>query len=385
MWRNIASNFLSIAVVLLVVVVGVLAWGQRQYVGPGPLAEAICFRVERGSNLSRVALQLAEQGAIHSSYIFRVGADYEERAGRLKFGSYLIEPRSSMQSIVQKLTEAGNSDCESDVNFRIGVNKTEIVASDFDVAMLRPTEVVRFDPALAEYPAVFTKMLDDQATRIRITLAEGVTSWQVVEALKRAEFLSGEVKEVPAEGYLMPGSYEIKRGASRAELLADMEARQRATIERLWAERAGDLPYDTPEEALVMASIVEKETGVPEERPVVASVFVNRLRQGMKLQTDPTVIYGLTGGKSVLGRGLRQSELKKDNPYNTYVIEGLPPTPIANPGEESIRAALNPAQSDYLFFVADGTGGHVFAKTLDEHNRNVAKWREIEAQKSDGG
>lgn len=129
-----------------------------------------------------------------------------------------------------------------------------------------------------------------------------------------------------------------------------------------------------------MASIVEKETGVPEERPIVASVFVNRLRQGMRLQTDPTVIYGLTGGKGTLGRGIRQSELKKETPYNTYVIEGLPPTPIANPGEDSIHAALNPAQTDFLFFVADGSGGHVFAETLDEHNRNVAKWREIEAQ-----
>ncbi|MCV2864620.1 endolytic transglycosylase MltG [Defluviimonas sp. WL0075] len=385
MWRNIASNFLSIAVVLLVVVVGVLAWGQRQYVGPGPLAEAICYKVPSGAKLWQVAEGLEEKGAVTSAYIFKVGADYEGRASGLKAGSYLIQPGTPMQEIMGIVAGSGRSTCGTEINYRIGVAATDVLVRELDAVTNRYVEKVKFDPAADAVPQDYLDIAEDADTRIRITLAEGVTSWQVVEALKRAEFLAGEVKEVPAEGYLMPDSYEIKRGASRAELLADMEERQRATIERLWAERAGDLPYDTPEAGLVMASIVEKETGVPEERPVVASVFVNRLRQGMKLQTDPTVIYGLTGGKSVLGRGLRQSELKKDNPYNTYVIEGLPPTPIANPGEDSIRAALNPAQSDYLFFVADGTGGHVFAKTLDEHNRNVAKWREIEAQKSDGG
>ena len=159
-----------------------------------------------------------------------------------------------------------------------------------------------------------------------------------------------------------------------------MKANQARTLDQLWAERAADLPYKTKEEALVMASIVEKETGVAEERPQVASVFINRIAQGMRLQTDPTVIYGITKGEGVLGRGLRQSELRKATPFNTYVIEGLPPTPIANPGRLSIAAALNPAKTDYLFFVADGTGGHAFAKTLAEHNENVAKWRAIEAQ-----
>ncbi len=179
---------------------------------------------------------------------------------------------------------------------------------------------------------------------------------------------------------MAPDSYDVQRGSDRGELLARMQAAQEQTLADLWAARQDGVPYATPEEALIMASIVEKETGVPEERGLVASVFVNRLREGMKLQTDPTVIYGVTNGQGALGRGLRQSELRRETPYNTYVIDGLPPTPIANPGRASIEAALNPDSSDYLFFVADGTGGHAFAETLNEHNENVARWREIEAQ-----
>jgi len=210
-----------------------------------------------------------------------------------------------------------------------------------------------------------------------------VTSWQVVDALKRAEFLTGEIAEVPPEGTLAPDSYEVARGADRAALLAEMAARQSAALAELWAARAEGLPYDTPEEALIMASIVEKETGIAEERRRVASVFVNRLEQGMRLQTDPTVIYGVTRGEGVLGRGLRQSELRRETPWNTYVIDGLPPTPIANPGRLSIEAALNPEETDLLYFVADGTGGHAFARTLAEHNENVARWRAIEAERGE--
>ncbi|HPE26263.1 endolytic transglycosylase MltG [Albidovulum sp.] len=380
MWRNIASNFLSIAVLLLVVLAGVLAWAQRQYVGQGPLEQAICYKVPSGAKLWQVAEGLEEKGAVTSAYIFKVGADYEGRAAGLKAGSYLLTPGASMQEIVAIVAGTGRSTCGTEINYRIGVASVDVIVRELDAVANRYVERVKFDPATEAVPQDYVDVAEDADTRIRITLAEGVTSWQVVEALKRADFLAGDAGDVPAEGYLKPDSYEIRRGAARGEVLADMEARQRAVIDRLWAERASDLPYDTPEEALVMASIVEKETGVPEERPIVASVFVNRLRQGMRLQTDPTVIYGLTGGKGTLGRGIRQSELKKETPYNTYVIEGLPPTPIANPGEDSIHAALNPAQTDFLFFVADGSGGHVFAETLDEHNRNVAKWREIEAQ-----
>jgi UPF0755 protein len=205
--------------------------------------------------------------------------------------------------------------------------------------------------------------------------------------LRRAEFLEGTIAETPPEGSLAPDSYEVVRGGDRAALITAMQDKQTRILAELWAERADDLPYATPEEALVMASIVEKETGIAEERKQVASVFVNRMRKGMKLQTDPTVIYGVTNGEGILGRGLRQSELRRETPYNTYVITGLPPTPIANPGRLSIDAALHPDDTPYIFFVADGSGGHAFAVTLEEHNANVVKWRAIEAEqgKADEG
>ncbi len=177
----------------------------------------------------------------------------------------------------------------------------------------------------------------------------------------------------------------VNAGYSRSELLSEMAKRQENILSTAWEERPLGLPYASPEEALIMASIVEKETAVAEERETVASVFVNRLETGMRLQTDPTVIYGVTRGEGVLDRGLRRSELDRETPWNTYQIDGLPPTPIANPGRAAIRAALNPAQTDYYFFVADGTGGHAFAETLEEHNANVARWREIEAEQANGG
>ena len=385
MWRNIASNFLTIAILILVAAAGVVAWGQRQYATPGPLTEAICFKVERGASFRAVAGTLAERGAITSQYIFRVGADYEEKAESLKAGSFLIRPKASMREIVDSITASGQSTCGTEVNYRIGVNASDVIVRELDPATDAYVEVVKFDPAAGEARAGYAARTEDPDVRYRVTLAEGVTSWQVVEALKRAEFLSGEPGEVPAEGHLSPDSYEVVRGAERGALLEEMGRRQEAVLAELWPARAEGLPYATPEEALIMASIVEKETGLPEERPVVASVFLNRLRDGMKLQTDPTVIYGLTKGQGVLGRGLRQSELRGRTAWNTYVIDGLPPTPIANPGRDSIFAALHPEATDYLYFVADGSGGHVFAETLAEHNDNVAKWRALEAgQQQDG-
>jgi UPF0755 protein len=241
--------------------------------------------------------------------------------------------------------------------------------------------VAEFEPG-TDVPPDYTRVRDMADTRFRVAIAEGTTSWQIVDALSRAEFLSGEVEEVPAEGSLAPDSYEMRPGDDRNDLIARMSDAQERRLAAAWEARAADLPYDTPEEALIMASIVEKETGVAEERRQVASVFVNRLEQGMRLQTDPTVIYGITNGQGVLGRGIRQSELRAETPYNTYVISGLPPAPIANPGVAALEAAMNPDSTDYLFFVADGTGGHAFAQTLEEHNRNVARWREIEAERA---
>jgi UPF0755 protein len=385
MWRSIASNALTLFIVLLVVVAGLLAWGREQFAGPGPLEQAICFRVERGDSLSAVSRALEEQGAVSDARIFRIGAEYSGKADALKFGSYLVGPGSSMAQVLESVTAGGQSTCGREVNYRISVASAEVVLRELDPNTNRYVEVVKFDPASEAAPAEYLDVAEADDIRWRVTLAEGVTSWQVVDALKRAEFMTGEVAEVPPEGTLAPDSYEVDRGADRAALLAAMAEKQTATLAELWASRAEGLPYDTPEEALIMASIIEKETSVPEERKRVSAVFVNRLQQGMRLQTDPTVIYGITKGEGVLGRGLRQSELRRETPWNTYVIDGLPPTPIANPGRLSIEAALNPEDSDYIFFVADGTGGHAFARTLAEHNENVARWRAIEAERGQEG
>jgi len=385
MWRHIVSNFLTIGILLLVALASVIGWAKNQYVVPGPLAEAICFKVERGSNFRRVADDLAAKGAISHPYIFKVGADYAGRTQNLKAGSYLIAAGASMTSVVATLTGTGQSTCGSEINYRIGVTATDIVVSELDPATATMKELVKFDPAAMPAPAQYADLVKSGEARLRVTLAEGVTSWQVVDALSRADFLTGDVKDMPAEGSLAPQQYEVERGGTRAALVAEMQQAQAAVLKKLWDGRATGLPYKSPAEAMIMASIVEKETGVAAERPKVASVFLNRLAQGMKLQTDPTVIYGLTKGKSNLGRGLRQSELRSNTPYNTYVIDGLPPTPIANPGAEAIAAVLNPAKTNYLYFVADGTGGHVFSETLEEHNANVAKWRKIQTDQGTTG
>lgn len=382
MWKAVASNALTLFIVGLVAVAGLLAWGKRQYEGPGPLAEAICFRVDSGDSLAKVSRGLETQGAISDARIFRIGADYSDKAQGLKFGSYLIAPQTSMDAIIDQLTRGGQSTCGAEINYRIGVTLADVVLRELDPATQRYVEVVRFDPATEAAPAEYTEALNDPGIRFRVTLAEGTTVWQAAEAMKRIDILAGEVGPLPPEGTLAPYSYEPAKGTTRAALLAEMQERQSRILADLWAARAEGLPYRTPEEALVMASIVEKETGVPDERGTVASVFVNRLRAGMKLQTDPTVIYGVTKGQGVLGRGLRQSELRGATPWNTYVIDGLPPTPIANPGRASIEATLNPPTTPYVFFVADGTGGHAFAETLAEHNANVAKWRQVEAERA---
>ncbi|SHI34589.1 UPF0755 protein [Palleronia salina] len=382
MWKHVAANGLSLLIVALLAVGGVVAWGKRAYEQPGPLAEAICLRVEPGSNMRRVSEELAARGAVDTPQIMRLGATYTERSDDLKAGSFLIREGASMADIVGEITAEGQSTCGTEVVYRIGVTESEIRVRELDPATGRFDIVAEFDPAAeAEAPEAYTEVADRNDTRFRIAMAEGVTSWQVVEALKAADFLSGEVAGVPPEGMLAPDSYEVRPGAIREDLLALMQERQGDRLSTAWENRAEGLPYDTPAEALTMASIVEKETGVPEERGQVASVFVNRLREGMRLQTDPTVIYGITNGEGVLGRGLRRSELDAATPYNTYQIDGLPPTPIANPGLASIEAALNPDETDLLYFVADGTGGHAFGRTLAEHNENVARWRAIEAER----
>ena len=381
MARALASNALTLLIPVLLGLAGLLAWAQAQYRGAGPLAEAICVEVPPGSTMGRVSERLAEQGAIGNAMLFRLGADYTERSDDLKAGSFMVEPGASMEEIVAAITESGRSTCGTEVNYRIGVTTAEVLVRELDPTTQSFIEMVRFTPGEEAAPAEYLAELEAPGTRFRVTLAEGVTSWQVVESLRALDLLSGDVEDIPPEGSLAPDSYEVRPGDDKAALIAEMQARQEAILADLWAARDEGLPIETPEEALILASIIEKETGQAEERPLVSSVFVNRLRQGMRLQTDPTVIYGVTEGRGTLGRGLRQSELRGATPWNTYVIQGLPPTPIANPGRASIAAALSPDESEYLFFVADGTGGHAFARTLDEHNENVARWRAIEAER----
>ena len=381
MWRHIASNAVTFLMVGLFLLGAVILWGKGQYTAEGPLQEAICLQVERGSTMRKVSRNLEEQGAVTSSSIFRIGADYEEKTGDLKAGSFLVQPGTSMAEIVDVVTKGGASTCGTEVVYRIGINRVSVQVRELDPATNRFVERAEFTPGADDVPDIYTEKTAKADTRFRIALAEGVTSWQVTEALKGMEVLEGTVEAVPPEGALAPDSYEVRPGDDRNTILAEMQAAQEILVAAAWESRAPDLPISSPEDLLVLASIVEKETGVPEERGQVAAVFVNRLNQNMRLQTDPTVIYGITKGEGILGRGLRQSELRKETPWNTYVIDGLPPTPIANPGRASLMAAAQPDDSEFVFFVADGTGGHAFAVTLEEHNQNVARWRQIEAER----
>ncbi|WP_333829511.1 endolytic transglycosylase MltG [Pararhodobacter sp.] len=382
MFRHIAANAMTLLIVGLIVLAGLMAMGQRAFYAEGPLEQAICLRVEPGATLRVVTRSLEEQGAVSSGTVFRVGAQYTERDSQLRFGAYLVGPGTSMDEILDILTRGGASTCGTEVQLRIGVTRAEYLVRELDPATSRFAELASLPIETEEFPEEYTRVAGQTDTRFRITVAEGATSWQVWDALSRAEFLQGELPEVPEEGSLATESYEMRRGADRAGLVAEMQARQAAILAAAWESRAEGLPLSSPEEALILASIVEKETGQPEERRQVASVFVNRLRAPMRLQTDPTVIYGITMGQGVLGRGLRRSELDATTPYNTYRIDGLPPTPIANPGRASIEAALNPDYTPYLYFVADGTGGHAFATNLADHNSNVARWRQIESQQN---
>lgn len=327
MMRHVAANTLTLLILGLVVLFAVVSWGQRQYRAPGPLDAPLVVEVERGSGLASVTEALQDAGAIGNTTVFRIAARYTDMDAGLRFGEYEIPAGASMEQILRLLNAGSN--------------------------------VVR-----------------------RVVVPEGLTSWQVVELLREVPELTGEIEEIPAEGTLAPAGYDFERGDAREAILARMQAEQERILAEAWQERAPDVPVETPEELLTLASIVEKETGVAEERERVAGVFANRLRRGMRLQTDPTVIYGITLGRETLGRGLRASELAAATPFNTYVIPGLPPTPIANPGRAAVEAAANPAAVDDLYFVADGTGGHAFAETLEEHNANVADWRRIEAERA---
>jgi UPF0755 protein len=213
-----------------------------------------------------------------------------------------------------------------------------------------------------------------------VTIPEGLTSEQIVARLSDNDIFAGSVREIPREGTLLPETYKFPRGTSRDQVIQRMQQAQKRVLAEIWERRSPDIPVKTPEQLVTLASIVEKETGKPDERSRVAAVFVNRLKQKIKLQSDPTIIYGLVGGKGTLGRPIKRSEIVQPSPYNTYVIEGLPPGPISNPGRASLEATANPARTRDLYFVADGSGGHAFTETYGEHQKNVARLRAMEKQ-----
>jgi UPF0755 protein len=324
MWR--LASLAAIAASVLLVAVGMLAfYGIERFERPGPLTADTVVYIPEGSGVTAIARQLDEAGVIDDPLVFRLGVRVLGAGRELRAGEYLFPAALSTRDAID-LLRSGRT-------------------------------VVR-----------------------RLTLAEGLTSFEILALVEQAEALDGLAGAVPPEGSLLPETYHYARGDSRAELIARMARARDNLLSDLWARRAPNLPLASPRQAVILASIVEKETAVAAERPLVASVFVNRLKQGMRLQSDPTVVYGLTGGKGALGRALTRKDLQAPNPYNTYLIDGLPPGPIANPGRASLEAVLNPAQTGYLYFVADGSGGHAFAKTLAEHNRNVAQWRKFKKQ-----
>jgi len=237
-------------------------------------------------------------------------------------------------------------------------------------------------PKGASMAEVLEIIRDGKAVQYQMTFPEGLTTEQIIAKLAESDILTGDVVRRPGEGTLLPETYKFHRGESRQSIINKMEADQKKLRDDIWKRRAEGLPLRNVDELVTLASIVEKETGKAEERARVAAVFMNRLTKRMRLQSDPTIIYGIVGGKGALGRSLMRTDIDKLTPYNTYQIDGLPPTPIGNPGRAAMEAVANPARSREVYFVADGTGGHVFAETLDQHNRNVARWRQVEKEQS---
>ena len=321
MRRLVIMGMSGFAVLTIALMLGGL-WAVWTYRGPGPEAnggEVTSVVLRRGAGLNEIASSLERAGVIRSGAIFKAAAQITGAARELKAGEYEFADRASMARVLDDI---------------------------------RAGRIVRH----------------------QVTIPEGATSEMVIEALNREEALTG-IAPTPPEGTVLPETYDFQRGEDRAAVLQRMMDARDELLATLWAKRQPGLPVTTPEEAVILASIVEKETGVASERPQVASVFVNRLRKGMRLESDPTIIYFITKGKP-LGRRILKSELENPaNVYNTYLIDGLPPTPIANPGRAALAAVLDPPQTDYLFFVADGSGGHAFASTYEEHARNVEQWR----------
>lgn len=378
MGRHFASNSLTFLIITLFMVGVVITTLQTKYKSPNLLKQAICLKVTPGNSISTVAEKLYAEGAVSSKALFQIGLDYSGRKNDLKVGSYLISAGASMYEIAKQITTSGRNTCGTEVILRIGVTRNTVLVRELDTSTNRYVEVTRENFSSGSFEDLHSKGLKADGSRFRIAVSEGATSWQIVNALKEVSILDGTILDIPIEGSLAPESYEIIPSEQRSSILKRMAEAQEKRLNAVWAKRSDKTPVDNKQELLVLASIIEKETGIVGERSQVASVFANRLNLGMPLQTDPSVIYGITKGKGSLGRGLRKSELRQDTPWNTYTNKGLPPSAIANPGLASLEAAVNPANTNYIFFVADGTGGHAFSVTLKEHNSNVAKWRKIE-------
>jgi UPF0755 protein len=298
-------------------------FGKQRFEAPGPLAADKVVNIPRGSGIRDISALLEHEGVIDQPWVFMGGVLVLKARGGLKHGEYQFTKNASLADVVGTIAEG---------------------------------KVVQHS----------------------ITIAEGLTSEQIVARLLEDDVLEGQIKEIPREGTLLPETYHFTRGMTREQIVQRMLRDDKHILEEVWEHRMSDLPLKTPEQLVTLASIVEKETGKAEERSRVASVFLNRLKSKMRLQSDPTIIYGLVGGKGSLGRPIRQSEIEQRTPYNTYVIDGLPPGPIANPGRASLEAVANPARTKDLYFVADGNGGHVFSETYDQHQKNVAKLRALE-------
>ena len=320
--RRLARRALLMLGVAAAVGAAAVLWGRQAVERPGPLNAESTVVLSRGMGLDDIAHRLAETGVIDHWWLFAWRVRLSGAAGKLQAGEYAF-------------------------------------------------------PAGISALGVMDLLFSGRTVQRRITIPEGKTTREVLDLIADTEGLAGEIDQALEEGALLPETYYFSYGDNRADLAARMADAMRAVLDKLWAGRGEELPLATPREALILASIVEKETARNDERRRIAGVFINRLRRGIHLQSDPTVAYAITGGQGELDQPLTLADLEMQSPYNTYRVAGLPPTPIANPGRAAIAAVLAPLITDELYFVADGSGGHVFARTLEEHNRNVARWRRL--------
>ena len=319
----VGNAIFTVLIVISIAVGAALFFGKQRFDSEGPLAEDKVVNIPRGLGIRDIADVLQREGVIDQPYIFMGSVIALKARGELKYGEYQFSKHASIADVVDTIIEG------------------KVVQHAF-------------------------------------TVPEGLTSEQIVARLLESTALTGQIKEIPREGTLLPETYRFTRGMTREQIIQRMQQAHRRVLQDVWEHRMPDLPVKTPEQLVTLASIVEKETGRPDERTRVAAVFVNRLKTKMRLQSDPTIIYGLTGGKGSLGRPIQKNEIDQPTPYNTYVIDGLPPGPIANPGRASLEAAANPARTKEIYFVADGSGGHLFSENYTEHQKNVARLRGME-------